>query len=145
MSTEIKYWKRAEPDGNTVFFATATNAGHDRAEKDERASQITEEEYRANVPKDADLKTDTPKRAEQAKPQQEEQTQFIPDDLIAKNEAWDALQQWTFQFKDRIAIQDMIAMLELWKYQLCGHATSAMAESMQQQIEAHQRAAANVN
>lgn len=111
----IRYWKREEKDG-VIYFATATNAGHTKAEADTSASEVGFEEYRQNVPASvhngADRHTQPPAASD---PQQ------------AKQAAWAALQAWTNQYGDVVAVQDQVAMLELWKFQLCAWAANTMA------------------
>ena len=46
---KLRYWKRDDKDG-MIYFATATNAGHARAEADETAHEVTFAEYVENVP-----------------------------------------------------------------------------------------------
>lgn len=112
---KIKYWKRDNPkDNGTVYFATATNAGHARAESDSYAVEISEQEYRQNVPEES---------KDSAAP--------VPP---AKQAAWQELQLWTQKYGDKVAVQDQIAMLELWKHQLCAWAVDTMQNETQQGV-----------
>jgi hypothetical protein len=119
----IRYWKRAESDGTTVYFATATNAGHAKAEDDERATSISYREYQDNVPQQVHNGADR-------------ETASIPNSPIeGKQAAWMALQGWTDTHSNNVAIQDMIAMLELWKFQLCAWANATMAQNQGAQVK----------
>jgi hypothetical protein len=113
----VRYWKRENQiDEGTVYFATATNAGHLKAEKDGSAYEISHEEYNNWVPRGMGDVPPTP-----------------PVDTLAvankaKSDAWEMLQGWTHKCSDSVAIQDQIAMLELWKFTLCAWANNSMAE-----------------
>src|ERR1700743_1050385 len=105
--TDIRHWKRSEPDGTTVYFATATNAGHDKATKDERAQQISADEYYANVPKEA-VRAASPKAvtrsespAEAAPPPSEGSAET--EDTSAKQRPWGSLQDWTTHYSQKRA------------------------------------------
>lgn len=113
----IRYWKRPEKDG-IIYFATATNAGHAKAEADERATEVQYEEYSQNVPQQVHNGADRIEQAHSGTP------------IEYKQAAWMALQAWTHSHGDSVAIQDQIAMLELWKHQLCMWATSTMAAKL---------------
>lgn len=119
MSAELRYWRRAAKDG-IIYFATATNAGHAKAEADEQAIEVGYQEYSENVPQQVHNGADrSPEQVHSGTP------------IEAKQAAWLALQAWTQNHSDNVAIQDMIAMLELWKWQLCGWANSSMAKQEQ--------------
>lgn len=115
----LRYWKRPGKDG-IIYYATATNAGHARAEADTTATEITYDEYDANVPPQVHNGADRNEPPRAAAP---------GDPVLAKQAAWSALQTWTAQHGDNVAIQDQIAMLELWKHQLCTWATASIAEA----------------
>lgn len=94
--TEYRYWKREEAAG-IIYFATATAASHARAEKDEKATEISEEEYKANVPKEVHNGAD---RMQQNTEQ--------PD---PKDTAWTKLVEW--HATCALPFPDQIAMLEI--------------------------------
>jgi len=130
--TDIRHWKRSEPDGTTVYFATATNAGHDKATKDERAQQISADEYYANVPKEA-VRAAAPKavngsQSPAAADPTPSEGSAEAEDISAKQAAWGSLQDWTTHYSQFINVQDMIAMIALHQHQLCETAFRAMAE-----------------
>jgi hypothetical protein len=108
----IRYWKRNDKTG-TIYFATATNAGHDKAENDPDATEIAFNEYKDNVPDKVHNGADRGAPPHAA--------------LQGKQAAWEALQHWTAEYGETVAVQDQIAMLELWKFQLCSWASSTMA------------------
>lgn|SRR5574340_477626 len=127
-NVNIRYWKRGEKDG-IVYFATATNAGHAKAEADNHAVEVDYKEYSENVPSqvhngaDRDTEADRAERANSGAP------------IEGKQAAWMALQAWTQTHSNNVAIQDMIAMLALWQWQLCGWANSTMAQQGQPEIK----------
>jgi hypothetical protein len=114
---ETRYWKR-ETDNGVIYFATDTNAAHARAESDKHAMEVGFREYSDNVPKEVHNGAD---RATNG-------AATIPPDIEAKQAAWQDLQNWTKVHGDHVAIQDQIAMLELWKFQLCAWANNTMAQ-----------------
>lgn len=120
---ETRYWKRERMDlkaGDTevIYFSTDTNAAHSRAEGDPHAKECGLTEFSENVPKEVSNGA-----ARAAGPE-------LVDPLIGKQQAWESLQAWTHTHGDSVAIQDQIAMLELWKHQLCMWATSTMAAQL---------------
>lgn len=125
VDVNLRYWKREEKDG-VIYFATATNAGHTKAEADTNASEVGFEEYRQNVPASAHNGADrTP------------QTPTAPDPQQAKQAAWEALQAWTNHYGDVVAVQDQIAMLALWQFQLSAWATNTMAANLNQGVQSN--------
>lgn len=122
MSAELRYWKRNAKDG-VIYFATATNAGHAKAEADEQAIEVQYEEYSQNVPQQVHNGADRTEQAHSGTP------------IESKQAAWMALQAWTQQHSNNVAIQDMIAMLALWQWQLCGWANNTMSQQEQPEIK----------
>lgn len=130
--TDIRHWKRAEPDGTTMYFATATNAGHDKATKDERATSISADEYYANVPKET-VRADAPKAVNGSEKVAAADPTPAPanpkaEDISAKQAAWGSLEDWTKHYSQFINVQDMIAMFALQQHHLCNAAFHAMEE-----------------
>lgn len=114
---KIRYWKRADRDKDgMIYFATATNAGHARAEGDDKATEITFEEYRTNVPQQVHNGADREAASQPADPAQ------------AKAQAFAELQEWSNRNSHACTIQDQIAMLALWNHQLCNWAMTAMQQ-----------------
>lgn len=124
---ETRYWKRARHDldknpAEVIYFATDTNAAHVRAENDPHAQECGFREYSDNVPEQVHNGADRGTAPVE-----------LADPLVGKQQAWEALQAWTHAHGDSVAIQDQIAMLELWKHQLCMWATSTMAAQLKPQ------------
>lgn len=113
---KIRYWKRPHIDkAETIYFATASNASHARAEGDDKAVEISFEEYTKNVPKEVHDGADRP--PESPKP---------VDPAAAKAQAFMELQEWSNRHANTCTIQDQISMLALWQHSLCGWALAAM-------------------
>lgn len=122
---KIRYWKREEVDPKTktvgmIYFATASNAAHARAEDDTKATEVGFEEYSSNVPKGVHNGEDrTPEPIKPTDP---------VDPAAAKAQAFMELQEWSQRNSGSCTIQDQISMLALWQHSLCNWALAAMQQ-----------------